>query len=540
MKNSLTQFLVSYAHKVIDNQIVSGDNQKKACQRFLDDLLRDDIYLREDKIVRTVKFAAMFRHYTGVHSGKRFRLTDWELFIVANIFGWYCKSTNQRRFQQSYIEIARKNGKTFLAAILCLFALLADGEDGAEVLLAANSRDQANIAFEMCKTLCRQIDPAELQIISFKHKITFTKNNSVMRVLASDDSKLDGFNASFALVDEFHQARNSRIRDVIQSSMGMRANPHLCTITTAGFNKNYPCYQLRQYGIDVLNKNAIDDSFFVCIFSLDENDDWKDPHTWQKANPNLGITVQKSFIQTQVNQAINSPSERVPVLTKNLNVWCDNAQAWIQSEYVNSVFKKVDLDFFRRSDVLTFAGVDLAAVSDLTAVALCGVSDSGEMQFYVRYFLPEDAVSNGGKNQFLYENWRDNNLLTVTPGNVTDYTFIKNWFLDLYNQGINLCSIQYDSWNSTQWAVESEQAGLPLHPYSQSIGNFNKPTKEFERRVLGGECIIDNNPINKFCLDNVVIISDINGNTKPSKNASSEKIDGVIAMVQALGGYLLN
>lgn len=203
MEKSLTQFLILYAQEIVNNKRIEGNNIKLACQRFLNDLKRDDLIWVEEKAVRVVKFASCFKHYKGTHSGKHFLLSDWEVFIVANIFGWYVKSTGLRRFQQSYIEIARKNGKTFLAAVLCLYALIADGEDGAEVLLAANCKDQATLAFEVCTTLAKQVDPLARQVIPYKWKIAYTKNNSILRVLAADDTKLDGFNSSFALIDRF-------------------------------------------------------------------------------------------------------------------------------------------------------------------------------------------------------------------------------------------------------------------------------------------------------------------------------------------------
>jgi phage terminase large subunit-like protein len=151
--------------------------------------------------------------------------------------------------------------------------MIADGEAGAEVLLAANSKEQAKISFEMCQALVRQLDSTEKIIKPYRNEIKFFKTNSKMKVLSSDDSKLDGYNCSFGLIDEYHSAPNSKVRDVIKSSQGMRKNPHLCTITTAGFNKSYPCYKLREYAIEVLHNVKHDDSLFAAIYSMDIDDD---------------------------------------------------------------------------------------------------------------------------------------------------------------------------------------------------------------------------------------------------------------------------
>ena len=156
---------------------------------------------------------------------------------------------------------------------MCLYYLIADGEDGAEVLLAANSKEQAKIAFDMCSNFVKGLDSKAKYLTPYRADILFRSTNSKLKVLAADDSKLDGFNASFGLLDEYHAAPNSKVRDVIKSSMGMRENPHLCTITTAGFDKTLPCYQLRTVAIEVLNELKTDDEMFIAIYSLDTEDD---------------------------------------------------------------------------------------------------------------------------------------------------------------------------------------------------------------------------------------------------------------------------
>ncbi len=159
---------------------------------------------------------------------------------------------------------------------MCLYYLIADGEDGAEVLLAANSKEQAKIAFDMCSNFVKGLDSKAKYLTPYRADILFRSTNSKLKVLAADDSKLDGFNASFGLLDEYHAAPNSKVRDVIKSSMGMRENPHLCTITTAGFDKTLPCYQLRTVAIEVLNELKTDDEMFIAIYSLDTEDDWRE------------------------------------------------------------------------------------------------------------------------------------------------------------------------------------------------------------------------------------------------------------------------
>ena len=523
-----------YVEDVASGKITVGGNIKLAISRFQKDLERQDLEFREDVVDGAIDFISTLKHFTGKSSGQPFILEDWQQFIVANIVGWYWKESNTRRYTSSYIEVSRKQGKTALAAALCLLYLIADGEDGAEVLLAANSKEQAKIAFDMCSTFCKGLDPKGKYLTAYRADILFNLTNSKLKVLAADDSKLDGFNASFGLIDEYHSAANSKVRDVIKSSMGMRENPHLCTITTAGFDKSLPCYQLRSVAVEILNHLKEDDSMFIAIYSLDEGDKWDDEKNWCKCAPNLGVTVTKKYIREQVRQAKNNPSDEVGVKTKTLNIWCDSNSVWIPEDYIIKCSDAIDFNSFRGESC--FIGVDLAATSDLTAVAYLVVKDD-KYYFKTHYYLPETALEEKTDKE-LYKLWKRLGLLTITPGNVTDYDYITTDILK-YRELLNIISVSYDKYNATQWAINATEQGLPLEEYPQTLGNFNRPTKELERLILSEKAVIDNNDITRNCFRNVVLKSDYCDNVKPVKSQDKKKIDGVIAMIQALGGYLL-
>lgn len=528
---------IQYAKDVVNGKKVAGNNEILMCQRFLDDLNNDKWDFREDKVEHALAFIATLKHFKGKTSGQHFILEGWQQFILANIIGFYNKGTDERRFTSSYIEVSRKNGKTALAAALCLYFLIADGEDGAEVILSANSREQANIAYEYCFEFAKQLDPKGKTLISKLKGISFPLTASKLKVIASDFKNLDGFNASFGLVDEFHSAVNNKIRDVIKSSMVMRTNPHLCTITTAGFDKSGPCYQLRSTAIEILHKVKTDDSMFIAIYCMDDKDDFSDEKNWIKAIPNLGITVSKKAVQDAIVSAKNNPSEEVGVKTKTLNIWCDSVDVWIPENYIIKSTAKVDLKQFSEDD-LCYIGVDLSSTSDLTSVAYLIYQDD-KYYFYVDYYLPESCLTDN-PNRELYKEFYRNGDLKITNGNVVDYDYITNDILKR-SEYLRIYRIGYDSWNATQWAVQCTELGLPLMEFSQSVGNFNKPTKEFERLILSGKCVIDNNEITRWCFRNVELKSDWNDNIKPTKgNDRMKKIDGVIAIIQSLGIYLQN
>ena len=522
-----------YVEDVASGKVIVGGNIKLAIQRFQMDLQREELEFREDVVDGAIDFISTLKHFTGKSSGQNFILEDWQAFIVANIVGWYWKGTDNRRYSSSYIEISRKQGKTALAAALCLYFLIADGEDGAEVDLAANSKEQAKIAFSFCSTFTKQLDPKAKYLKAYRDSILLDANNSKLKVFAADDSKLDGFNASFGLIDEYHSAKNSKVRDVIKSSMGMRQNPHLCTITTAGFDKTLPCYKLRSTAIDILNGLKEDDSMFIAIYCLDEDDEWMDEKNWVKCSPNLDVTVTSKYIREQVQSAINNPSEEVGVKTKTLNLWCDSAKVWLPETYIIKASKNIDWNSLK--DYPCYVGVDLASTSDLTAVSYLVVKD-GLYYFKTDYYLPESALKEKADRE-LYKYWKQMGLLNITDGNVTDYDYITNDLMR-YSNIVNIQKVGYDKYNSTQWAITATDLGLPLEEYPQTLGNFNKPTREMERLLLSGKAVVDNNEITRWCFKNVTLKSDYNGNVKPNKSINAKKIDGAISMIQALGMYL--
>lgn len=525
---------IQYAEDVLSGKIVTGHYIKLAAERFFR-LMYDGRYeFREDKVEQVCGFISIIHHYTGKHAGKPFVLEAWQEWIVASMYGFYLRGTNERLVQSAYIEMARKQGKSAFASALCLYHLIADGEMNAEVYMAANSKDQAKVSFNMASNFSKMLDPGKEFLDPYRDTIKYERTLSFLKVLAADSSKLDGPNASMYLIDEYHAAKNSGVKDVLQSSQGMRENPMAVIITTAGFDRLGVCYQYREMCTEVVSGLKEDDTLFIAIYCLDKEDDWKDEAVWVKSNPNLGVTVQTKYLKTQVRKAINTPSDEVGIKTKNLNIWCDAEKTWIKDDYILSASANVNLEEYNGLDC--FIGVDLSSTSDLTSFSVM-IPTTEKMVWKTFYFLPEAALTEKRFKE-LYGEWARQGALCITPGNVVDYDFILNKIIEI-GQILNIVTIGYDSWNATQFVINCTEKGLPMEPYSQSIGNFNKPTKELERLLLSGVAVIDNNIITRHCFRNVVMARDKNGNTKPSKQYEEKKIDGVIAMIEALGVYLM-
>lgn len=519
-----------YALDVINGDIMACEYVKLACHKYLKWFERDDMYFNSDKVDKVVRFMGKLKHFTGLHNGKSFVLQPFQFWIVCNIYGWHWTDTNQRVTKNVYIELARKNGKSFFAAAIALYNLIADGEANAEVEIIANSAKQAGIVFSMCKNLVDGLDAKHKYFKAYRDKIKFDTTKSFLQVLSTDVNSNDGWNSSTFIVDEYHSSPNSLMYDVMKSSQGMRENPLSVVITTAGFNLFSPCYNMRKTNIEILYGNKQDDTQFSAIYTLDDGDEWDNPKNWIKANPCLGVTVKEQYLKEQVTQAKNNTSMEVGIRTKNFNQWLSTSDVWINNDLLLKSSKKLDISFFK--DLNVYMGVDLAAVSDLTAISVCCELD-GIYYFKTYYFLPQSALSDNSNSE-LYKDWKRKGLLIITDGNVVDYDYILSTIMKINNTAY-INKIAYDNWNATQWAIDATSEGLPLEPFSQALWNFNKPTKEFERLIKSGRIVLDDNEITRYCFSNVVLKFDHNENCKPTKLENQQKIDGVIAMIQALG-----
>lgn len=520
-----------YAESVVRGEIVSCNYIKLACKRYLSWFDKYDF--RTDKVDKVINFISKLKHSTGEHNNKPFVLLPYQFWIICNIFGFYHKGTNNRVVKYCYLELARKSGKTALASAICLYMLVADGENGSEVELVANSHKQAKICFQMCSNYLQSIDKKGKYFKRYRDSIKFEHTKSLLQVLSSDADGNDGYNSYCFVLDEAHAQKDSTLWDVMCSSQGMRNNSLGVIITTAGFNKFGFCYQYRQTCVEVLNGLKENDSQFCAIYTIDEEDDWKDKNIWIKSNPSLGTTVKESYLEQQVLNAKNNTSLEVGVRTKNFNQWVSSMDIWLSNDLLLESSKKLNLNDFK--ECICYVGVDLAAVSDMTAVSYM-IPKDGMYYFFTDYYLPQSCLEDNSNSE-LYKEWKRKGLLKITDGNVTDYDYVLSDILKK-NNVIFINKIAYDSYNATQWAINATSQGLPLQPYSQALWNFNKPTKLFEILIKSGKVIIDNNEITRWCFQNVYLKTDHNENVKPVKVSAQQKIDGVISILESLGIYL--
>lgn len=431
--------------------------------------------------------------------------------------------------------MARKNGKSCFAAGMCLYNAIADGEMSAEVYFTANSSAQAGLAFNMCKNFTEALDKGKTKYFKrYRDSIKFHPTKSLIKVLSADTNLLDGVGPSLFVLDEAHAAKNSAMWDVMRSGQGARENPIAMIITTRGFLIGGFCHTLEKTYIDILGGVVQDDTQFSAIYTQDEDDDWKDPEMWIKSNPNLGVTVTPEYIRDQIRQAENTPSLQVGVMTKTLNLWVQSSEVWIPDTKITASMKDFSIDEMKTD--YCYIGIDLASVRDLTCVTFMTYkADEDKYYFKTNIYLPQDTITEGiAANVYQYQQWVNKGYIILTEGNVTDYDRILNDILE-FNASIPVYKIGFDTWNSSQFTINATAAGLPMTPFSQSLGSFNRPVKEFERLLYAGKVVIEPNPVVRWAFTNASLKYDLYENCKPVKDSKDNKIDPVISMLEALG-----
>ena len=536
-----------YIKDVTSGKVTTCNWVKLAVKRHLDDLERSKdpsfpYYFDEKSAIRKITFSQDQRHIKGEWAKQRLKLTlePWQQFIDWCLFGWKRKTTHTRRFTKAYIEVARKNGKTLMAATTANFCLFADGEEGAEVYFCATKRDQAKIAWSDAHAQIQKNPILKNKTSTFKMSstVTLAGTSSFMRPVGQDSDTEDGLNPHFVLVDEYHAHRSSDLINVMEDGMGSRTQPLLYIITTAGYDKNSPCHTEERTMITGMLDGTLDpkpEHVFGVIYSLDEGDDWTDQKVWVKANPNLGVSVYPEFLKSQISQALASPQKQNSVLTKNFNIWTQAVSRWIGAETWDACIGTMP-DLRGRK---CFAALDLSTNIDITAWVLCFPPQDMEKQynFLYRFFIPEENLrEREQRDKVPYSLWIDQGWVSATPGNVIDYDFIEAQILE-DAEVYDIQEAAYDPWNSTSIINNLNEEEISMVPFRQGFASMSPASKEFEKKVLAKELNHGNNPVIKWMVSCTELKTDPAGNIKPVKpdrQKSGKRIDGVVASIMAL------
>jgi len=543
MKLDYRQRIADYIDAVQTGRRVAGHYEVAAVERQLRDLRRqrtDDFpyYWDEAEAIRRCNFFAKLRHCKGEYAGRPIILEGWQAFIVAVIFGWKRVDNNYRRFLRADVETARKNGKTTLASGIGIEMMSqVENEPGAEVYAAAVDRNQAKLCWDGAKQIIQSSTALSEIFKCYQFSIVDMRMASSFKPLSKDTKNKDGLNPSCGICDERHAWKSNDIYELLRTGMGSRRQPLLFSITTAGLDKSLPYFDDLQRMKAILDGNIRDDQQFVMIFEPDKDDDWKDERTWYKANPNLGVSFSIDYLRSEFEDAVRKGGVReVHFKTKNLNMWVDAPEVWINEDKVKACNYGTDDAALLGQEC--YGGLDFASHVDIIAFELYFPTlPHKPVKSY--YWIPEAKVEQG-TDLVDYRAWKEQGWIKTTEGEVIDIDYLVADILAICKQ-YNVKNIAFDPYKAYHGLIQGLQAGgldSILSEFSQGIKNMSEPTKELERLVTAGEIDLMGNPILQWMFRNVTPYYDPNDNIKLFKGKARNKIDGVIALVNAVGGYM--
>lgn len=530
-----------YIDTVIGNPDLHNLYELLQVRRFF--LMLDRYEWKSGRVKKFIMFYEMLR-FNGACGRTRYRMTPVQVFQFANIFG-FVDSDGRRLIRTVYLFVPRKYSKTTSAASLAVYDLLF-GDNNAQAYIGANSYEQAKICFDEIRAIMKDFDPSGKHFRVNREKITFKDRgrDSLIRCLTANAKTQDGLNASLVIMDEYAQARNTAgkngadLKNVLTSSMGARREPLTVIITTASEVIDGPFAHELDGVKKVLRGEAEADTMYAALFMPDVDDEEGDPKTWAKVQPHIGVTVQPDYYEKEWQTAQLSAENMLAFRTKLLNIFAVNeTKTWFDDKRAQSLLGDFDIDSVVGHPDCAVA-FDLSVHDDFSAVTYT-LYDRSDKMFcsHTDYYFPVGALR-GHPNEQLYRLWHEKGYLKFCNGDRIDVRMIANDILKR-SRIVNILRIGYDSYKSQDLVniLISSGARDQLVSFSQTYGNFNLPVESFEMLVYDSppRIVMNNNPINAYCLRNCVIDEDRLENKKPMKISRYRKIDGTITMLMTIG-----
>jgi phage terminase large subunit-like protein len=478
-------------------------------------------------------FEKYITHTSGEWKAKPFRFLRWQTDLVDELFGTIRKD-GLRQYREAYVEIAKKNGKTELAAALGLYLLLWDGEGSPEIALAASDRTQASICFKVAAQMVRQNKTLNkhVQILISQKKLYERSLNATLEVVSSETASKHGYNLSGLIFDELHAQKTPDLYEVMtQGSGAARSQPLFLYLTTAGWDKTSICWQIHAHAEEILKGMKKKDKFLPMIYSMPEGADWKDEKNWRAPNPALGEILKLEELRAECMKAIEMPLLEYKFRRLRLNEWTQQEIRWLSIDKWDSCKRKVDLSLL--SKTVCFGGLDLSSTQDLTAFVLVFPSED-EYTALAFFFCPEDNIEKRShKDKIPYDVWAREGLIIPTPGDVIDYSFVLEKIKEC--KGLyNLKEIGYDRARATELTQKIADEGITVVPISQNQMYMNSPIQELEKLILSGRLNHGGNPILRWMCGNISLKRNAGGLVMFDKKNPDKKIDGMVAMVMGI------
>ena len=528
-----------YAVHILGGKIPACDMVGLACERYQRDIQDQRWVVSDDRIDRICTFSELFPHVKGKWAranrvvDKLVCLEDWQVFLFANMFGFLNKTSGLRRFRQALILVPRKNGKSILGALAGLYMFGPDKEPGAEVFSGATSEKQAWEVFRPAKLMAtsRKDFQEHFGIRVGAKNMNIPTTGSRFEPLIGNPG--DGSSPHCAVVDEFHEHKDSSQYDTMISGMGAREQPLLLVITTAGDDMSGPCYDelilLRQ----ILKREIDRPDYFGIEYTIDKNDRWDTEKALVKANPNIGVSVFRDYLLTRLEDAKSSARKQGTYKTKHLNVWVGARHAYFDTRKWSE--GKANVSQYIEKGQRVFVGLDLASKVDMAALHVVRALPNDRWATFSKYYLPMETVESSGREAQLA--WGKQGHITLTDGSMTDFDVIYEDILKIHSEYL-VQFVVYDPYQATMMAARLMKKEVPVAEYRQTVLMMSDPMKHLEAIILSNRIYHEGNPAMLWMMGNVVARDDKKQNVYPVKLRPPNLIDGPIALIMAIGSAL--